>query len=458
MPGKLEDKKKEGELRAALINKGRGEEGDLKLQLLRRLARAVCEYSEASKDQDQSAKEAAVSKAKGNALFASNDFSSALVHYVKALAAFKPAAAFLANRALCHLRLDQSFEAGLDGAAAVLLDATAVKGYHRLSSALLSLDSAEEAEVVCRRGAEVDPTEAAMGELLVRIQTAGKKGGGRKGGAKNKKVDEAKQMTEEEVRKLHLSDRADIQGMSFMSNLLGVASELQPHVQDKLGMSIAPDSRVAPFHTEFSKAGLWPPQCDITKSHTLLWRVYEELRMIQLHDFQLLFMHDPKLVAPIDMLKRLGSSKISRLAWFVSAPSGNVNLDRGFNGYDHRVLHSFNNTPCLNERISPGTTHVGVGFVDLGGLSASLLQWGEGELQSALQAPLKWVGYDASPYAIAKTLVIKHIIEAGAAVDDILQVWGMGRRVIICINGKRFPRCGTPQRGGCRLLLPSAVR
>jgi hypothetical protein len=40
----------------------------------------------------------------------------------------------------------------------------------------------------------------------------------------------------------------------------------------------------------------------------------------------------------------------------------------------------------------------------------------------SLQAPVTWVGYDSSPYAVAKTLVVATMMRRGAETDAILQV------------------------------------
>ena len=68
------------------------------------------------------------------------------------------------------------------------------------------------------------------------------------------------------------------------------------------------------------------------------------------------------------------------------------------------------------ELLAFGTTHVAVGFVDLGALSAYRIE------QDVMPGPLRWVGYEASPYAVAKTLVVAQMLRSGAPVDDIVQV------------------------------------
>ncbi|GFR47524.1 hypothetical protein Agub_g9242 [Astrephomene gubernaculifera] len=103
---------------------------------------------------------------------------------------------------------------------------------------------------------------------------------------------------------------------------------------------------------------------------------------------------------------------------------------------------------------APGSgprTHVAVGFGDLGSLAAAvgLPEWdpqveaavrevveaarsgaaggGGGGSSSSPAAPqlLRWVGYEASAYTVAKTLVLERMLRSGgpAATDYVLQVW-----------------------------------
>lgn len=80
------------------------------------------------------------------------------------------------------------------------------------------------------------------------------------------------------------------------------------------------------------------------------------------------------------------------------------------------------------EALTPGTTHVAIGFVDLGSLSAACgalkLQKAAANTRSRQPAsqPLRWVGYEMSAYAVAKALVLLEMIKLDASVDMLLQV------------------------------------
>lgn len=95
---------------------------------------------------------------------------------------------------------------------------------------------------------------------------------------------------------------------------------------------------------------------------------------------------------------------------------------------------SFSNTTAKAEFLALDTIHVAIGFVDLGGLAASCkllmehhrLDAADREgwrlLTAAAGGPLRWVGYEMSAYAVAKSLVLLEMIEQNASVDSLLQV------------------------------------
>lgn len=80
-------------------------------------------------------------------------------------------------------------------------------------------------------------------------------------------------------------------------------------------------------------------------------------------------------------------------------------------------------TRRTQEVLTPGTTHVAVGFVDLGTLLFCILKGsaGDDEAEARPPAPLRWVGVEMSPYCVAKTLVVEQLIRSGAPTRDILQ-------------------------------------
>jgi hypothetical protein len=84
-----------------------------------------------------------------------------------------------------------------------------------------------------------------------------------------------------------------------------------------------------------------------------------------------------------------------------------------------KLCHSFSNTECREEILTEGTTHVAIGFVDLGTLLHAKLQ---PATDTNCERPLRWVGYELSAYACAKTMIVNQLFEDQASVDDIMQV------------------------------------
>jgi hypothetical protein len=42
---------------------------------------------------------------------------------------------------------------------------------------------------------------------------------------------------------------------------------------------------------------------------------------------------------------------------------------------------------------------------------------------SGTALPFQWIGYEASPFCVAKTLVIAEMFKNGSSVESIVQVW-----------------------------------
>ncbi|CAG8449482.1 6128_t:CDS:1 [Ambispora gerdemannii] len=80
---------------------------------------------------------------------------------------------------------------------------------------------------------------------------------------------------------------------------------------------------------------------------------------------------------------------------------------------------SFSNTPKQGLVLDQGKVHVAVGFVDLDLLlRAKIVQ-----TENSVKQPNKFIGYDGSVYAIAKTNVIKEMMMGKAPIRSIIEVW-----------------------------------
>jgi hypothetical protein len=172
------------------------------------------------------------------------------------------------------------------------------------------------------------------------------------------------------------------------------------------------DSRVKPFELDTFPAG-----CDVAKCKIRLKDMFETTRSIKIH-YEYLKMENYES-SMMDFMKRLGDNRPETIEWyFKQAEKGDVNKNQIVIPYDPRVLHSYPNEPVNSEILTAGKTHVAVGFTDLGMIHTvkCLEEWTPAR-------PLKWIGYEASAYCVAKTAVVVAMVEVGATADEILQVW-----------------------------------
>lgn len=78
--------------------------------------------------------------------------------------------------------------------------------------------------------------------------------------------------------------------------------------------------------------------------------------------------------------------------------------------YTELVRHSFANNLPRKQILNRGTVHVAVGFNDLNLLLHCQLA---GAPPSRRQGPLRFVGFDASPFSVAKSMVIAEMLRRG---------------------------------------------
>ncbi|GBC07966.1 hypothetical protein RclHR1_07820001 [Rhizophagus clarus] len=80
---------------------------------------------------------------------------------------------------------------------------------------------------------------------------------------------------------------------------------------------------------------------------------------------------------------------------------------------------SFSNMPKQSLILDQGKTHVAVGFVDLDLLLRARIV----RNQNSVEQPNKFIGYEGSVYAVAKTNVIKEMMIKKAPIRSIIEVW-----------------------------------
>ena len=119
---------------------------------------------------------------------------------------------------------------------------------------------------------------------------------------------------------------------------------------------------------------------------------------------------------------RLGALTKETVTWWENAKLGSVRSflqTSGQFGYSTSVFHSFSNAITRKEILTFGTTHVAMGFVDLNVLRDAIFN---GEFSAS--GPLKWVGYEICPFAIAKTMVIIELLKHPSITPKaIAQIW-----------------------------------
>lgn len=136
-----------------------------------------------------------------------------------------------------------------------------------------------------------------------------------------------------------------------------------------------------------------------------------------------------------DTIHRLGNNDPRKLRWWSCVDEGFVYDDGQSHTLDQgwyptcMIRHSFSNQVYSAETFICGTTHVAVGFVDLGMLLFSDFIAVDGHPS----VPCRFVGVESSPYAIAKALVLWQMLQQApppsqsairqAHLKSVLQVW-----------------------------------
>ena len=122
------------------------------------------------------------------------------------------------------------------------------------------------------------------------------------------------------------------------------------------------------------------------------------------------------------LLQRLKILCANRVEWYLGNPRiGDIGPEKPLYGCVYPdIRHNFANKRYHEHAVSGGTTHVAIGFVDLSFLTSI-------NLVALEKGPLKFVGYELSAFAVAKTLVIWRILQQGEYKESVhtsvLQIW-----------------------------------
>lgn len=210
--------------------------------------------------------------------------------------------------------------------------------------------------------------------------------------------------SEREKEALIKKDQISVDKLSNFNKLFEMMSFLSPNIN-------IVDNRIQPYVVD-----IYPAECNIEKCKERLNYMYETTKSYKLHyEYLKIEKNQPEMM---DLLKRLGNNSPETLDWYFKSKVGDIFKNYSYKPYDSRILHSYSNEAVQSELLTPGTSHVSVGFTDLGMFHTV------GFAEECTQnKPLSWIGYEASSYCVAKTAIIVAMIEIGASADEIMQVW-----------------------------------
>ena len=130
--------------------------------------------------------------------------------------------------------------------------------------------------------------------------------------------------------------------------------------------------------------------------------VYDKLKkdyksaLVQQLPVQDMLSDDPgRFLDPEDMLMRFGRGPLppDLAHWYPTAPIGSVRLTQGRSrNLGDKVLHSFANVHSEAVHMLPGSTHVAIGFADLGSLAAAVSKWKPDEQGHWIAEPFDTLG------------------------------------------------------------------
>ena len=222
-------------------------------------------------------------------------------------------------------------------------------------------------------------------------------------------LEERKNTIDEVVEEAKDSMSADQLGMMRMMTNMFMTDENQSKL---FGRKIEP---MPNFYQELLEGVGFPHGVNKVWADNYLRTAYEQSNNLP-HFFEFHLKMADYEPQPGDVLKRLGTNDKEKMKWYFGPQfPGKVFPRRGNNAtsYTSLLRHSFSNQAYRKEVLQQGSTHVAVGFVDLGILFAATLR---GEQRDP---PLRFLGIEMSSYAVAKTHVIWQMLkQTPNGIDD----------------------------------------
>jgi hypothetical protein len=212
---------------------------------------------------------------------------------------------------------------------------------------------------------------------------------------------------------IHEKDQKQLEG-EYMSgeqlSAMNILLETFSHLNNSKDNLTLIDNSIPSFDLK-----TYPPFCDVAKCKERLKESYETARSVNMHYFAL---KTNGHFSNFDLLRRLGGNFPETLEWYCKGVLGSINKADVVFPYDPTIMHSFSNEISRSEILTPGSTHIAVGFTDLSLFNSVRFEEGSNEKKA-----LQWIGYEASAYCCAKTAIIATMISLNMPSNHILQVW-----------------------------------
>ena len=321
------------------------------------------------------------------------EFYEIALHKLESMQSIKMSNLF-SNISLCYFKSGQYHNSIINASTSMVMKPTNKKAHYRCIESLLNLDMTESAKIcfdfakksLCNDSDCLNP-------LVPRLVSNLKKSNDEK---------KPKSMLERYKPKY-----ASYQSVEYMNSLIEMSGKGQGFLRD-----------IPSFHIKYSRAKQWPYQSNPEKCIALLDEAHA-LGRSDMHRFVLENM--PKSILDTTyFMKRLGSNDKNHVEWLLSSNNGDVSFRKRSQYASGNIHHSFGNVAQFPQILRGGTTHVSVGFADLQEISICRIN----DSENNKNKPLRWVGYDSSPYVVAKTMaLIEMMRDKVTPVESVAQVW-----------------------------------
>ena len=335
----------------------------------------------------------------GNDCVKKNAFKEACIFYEKALLVLEadtnevPLATLLANISSGSIQLGHFKKAMMESTLAVLLQPTYAKAHYRRILSLINIGLPVNGKVAFEYGCRVlGPEKASVIESLkprLAVTPVVKK--------------DSVGLEEKWNTSSNTASTDAVAMLNMMADLYG----------DKAKAMGVENRPVAAFHRMYAEENSWPKQVNVEEGQKVLKTAYELARSGGTRMELLTIENDQK-----SFLKRVHTMDRDDWERFERLQMGQVYVRKRTPFGFGKIHHNFGNVAQISQNFKDGKTHVSVGFADLQELCIGCFSEDGG-------LPVRWVGYDQSPFVIAKTMVLIEMLQGSINCDPIsvIQVW-----------------------------------